>query len=431
MKVLLISGFFPPSHVAGSEKRTLGYALALKKLGHEVQVLCAGSFAEGAQHWNGHTDDIYLDIPVRRVHMNWQLAPDPNRYLYDNPVVAGHLEQWLAEWQPDVAHIISCYTLSASIVPVIKRHGVPIVITLVDFWFICPRISLLRADGSLCDGLTTPWECQSCLMAGARLYRWSRRILPANTVERSLTFVSRHPALNRQPSLIGMALDMEERKRYLPGILHLVDFIAAPSRVLADMMRAAGIDVEIKVIHSGHDLAWLANMPARQPSALVRFGYIGHIGPQKGVYEMVAAFASAELAGRAELHVYGDLAHNSAYAQRVLDLAKSQTNGVEFHGAFSPDDLGKVLSQVDVTVVPSIWWENNPRVVQESFAGCAPVIASNVGGIAEFVQHEINGLLFERGSIDDLARQMRRVVEDPSLLAQLQAGIPSTLSVVI
>jgi glycosyltransferase involved in cell wall biosynthesis len=73
--------------------------------------------------------------------------------------------------------------------------------------------------------------------------------------------------------------------------------------------------------------------------------------------------------------------------------------------------------------VPSQWHENNPRVIQESFASKTPVIASDVGGIAEFVKHGVNGLLFRRDQTDDLKQMIQQVVEDPSIIVQMQAGI--------
>ena len=63
-------------------------------------------------------------------------------------------------------------------------------------------------------------------------------------------------------------------------------------------------------------------------------------------------------------------------------------------------------------------------MVHEAFAAGVPVVGSDVGGISEFVCHGINGLLFKRGDAVDLARQMRRFVQEPTLLARLQGGIP-------
>lgn len=424
MRILLISGFFPPTHVAGSEKRTLGYAQELHRLGHGVQVLCAGSFDHGEHYWNGSIDEVYRDIPVRRVYLNWKLSPDPNRYLFDNPVVAEHLDRWLGEWQPDVVHIISCYTLSASIISVLKRRSVPIVLTLVDFWFVCPRVNLLHADGNLCDGRTTSWECLECLLWGAKAYRWSGRLLPDEIVKRGLTFVSKHPVLSRQRGVIGMAPDMDHRKRFLGDAVRKADRVVAPSRGLADMMRATGLGVDIQVVYSGHDLTWVTTMPPRQPSTVIRFGYIGHIHPMKGVEELIVAFQRASFDGDATLAVYGDPNGGRDYFGRICGLLMEQSSAVDFRGAFRPEQLGEVLSRIDVVVVPSLWSENNPRVLHEAFAGKAPVIASNVAGIAEFVEDEVSGLLFERGDVSDMTRQMRRIIEDPELLAQLRAGVP-------
>ena len=96
---------------------------------------------------------------------------------------------------------------------------------------------------------------------------------------------------------------------------------------------------------------------------------------------------------------------------------------IKFHGAFPHERLGEILSKIDVLVVPSQWHENNPRVIQEAFASKTPVLGSNVGGISEFVQHEVNGLLFERGDVVELASQFKRIVEEPDLLSCLQIGI--------
>ena len=75
-------------------------------------------------------------------------------------------------------------------------------------------------------------------------------------------------------------------------------------------------------------------------------------------------------------------------------------------------------------VVPSLWYENAPLVIREAFAANIPVIATNLGGMAEVVAHEVNGLLFERGNADDLAIQLRRIVEEPGLLGQLYQRVP-------
>jgi glycosyltransferase involved in cell wall biosynthesis len=73
--------------------------------------------------------------------------------------------------------------------------------------------------------------------------------------------------------------------------------------------------------------------------------------------------------------------------------------------------------------VPSVWYENSPNVILEAFAHRTPVIASDLGGMAELVQHDVNGLVFEPGNAKALARQLRRLLDDSDLLARLRDGI--------
>jgi len=429
MKILLISSFFPPTHTAGTEKRTLSYAKSLQRQGHEVQVVCAGEWDQGTQYWNGYTDEIYQQIAVRRIHLNWSLAPDPNRFLYCNPMVQDYLGQWLMKWKPDIVHITSCFTLSASVIQAAKDQNLPVVLTLTDFWFICPRVNLLRGDGSLCNGQTTAGECLKCKLWKTKADRLLSSFLPEKTAAAILKQVSRNPSLSRQRGLRGMAFDMEHRKAYLNQMIRSADYVTAPSAVLSEIVNDCTTSNLVKVIHSGHDLTWLNTLKPREKSGPLRIAYIGQIIPIKGIHILLSAFLSAGFTNQAELAIFGDHNKYPNYFQELEVLRKDQDLNIDFHGAFPHEHLGEILSDIDVLVVPSLWHENNPRVIQEAFAAKTPVIASNVEGISEFVQHGVNGLLFERGSIADLAKQLHRIVYEPGLLEQLQSGIPAVKSV--
>ena len=102
---------------------------------------------------------------------------------------------------------------------------------------------------------------------------------------------------------------------------------------------------------------------------------------------------------------------------------------IAFVGTFSNEQVLKVHSELDVLVVPSLWHENSPNVILEAFAAGTPVIASNQGGLAELVKHEVNGLLFRTGDAADLARQLQRIVDQPALLESLHNGIPPVKTV--
>jgi len=422
MRILFLSHFFPPSHTAGAENYAYNLARALVHEGHDVYVLCAGTWDSGECYWNGYSDETLTGIHVRRLNLCWHKAPDPNRFLYDNPITAAHLRDWLRQIQPDIVHVISCYTLSASVMQVCKQANVPLVITLVDYWFLCPSLHLRRSDGTLCDGQTTAWDCLKCMLSGAKVYRWSSKLMRENGLKRALTLISRS-GLNRLRGLRGMALDMEERKAILLDHLLGADIVLAPSRFLGSIHADVVKGLAFRVQPHGHHLEWVTGFQSRPPDGIVRFCYIGQISHDKGVHLLVEAFLRLGDTCPAELNIWGGINEQNSYGC-YLQMLAAQSNRIHFRGRFKRDQLANVLSQADIVVVPSIWYENNPLVIQEAFAVQLPVIATNLGGMAEFVQHEVNGLLFEYNDIQDLAQQMRRIVEESGLLAQLRAGIP-------
>ena len=427
MKILILCHFFPPTHTSGAENYTFNLARALIQHGHQVQVLCAGTWNRGKHYWNGFTDEVYEDVPVRRLRLCWQKAPDPNRYLYDNPIIAEHLRHWLRELQPDLIHITSCYTLSASVIAVCKETGIPLVVTLVDFWFLCPSLHLLRSNGVVCDGQTGAWDCLKCMLYRAKAYRWPAKLLPDSIIRPMLTAASKRP-INRWRGLRGMALNMEERKRILAAMLRQADVILAPSRFLGAVHETIIKGLPIKVLPYGHDLKWLANYQDRSPDDQLHFCYMGQIAHNKGVHVLIEAFVKLDPGPNVKLDVWGDLPDGDPYIAHIRQMA-ARSGQIRLRGRFSRSQLGDVLSQADVVIVPSLWYENNPLVIQEAFAARIPVIATDLGGMSEFVQHEVNGLLFERGNADDLSRQMRRIIEEPVLLDQLRSAIPSVRTI--
>jgi glycosyltransferase involved in cell wall biosynthesis len=424
LKVLFITNGFPPHRWAGTETYTANIAKELQNRGHLVQVLCAGRWRDGASYWNGHADDSYQGVPVRRLNLNWRKAPDPFRYLHDNPVVGDYLVGYLKQVGPDLVHVTSCETLSASVLRVVKDAGLPLVLSLTDFWFLCPRIKLLRSDGENCNGLTTAWECLRCKLHDSKAYRWPSRILPENAVSFLLTSISRYPLLTRQRGLRGMAGDMAERKAFLRQALSWPDVRTTASPFVRDIYAAGGIEAPIKVQPYGHDLDWLDGYVGKTPSDVLRIGFIGQIIESKGVHLLLKAARSlqAGLEGKFTLFIYGNLQKTPAYGDQLRTMAANLAN-VQFPGTYAHDQSGAVFANIDVLVVPSLWYDF-PLVIYEAFATGTPVIATNLGGMAEAVSNEVSGLLFERGDADDLTRQLRRVLEEPGLLERLQAGVP-------
>jgi glycosyltransferase involved in cell wall biosynthesis len=151
--------------------------------------------------------------------------------------------------------------------------------------------------------------------------------------------------------------------------------------------------------------------------------YIGQIAPIKGVHVLIRAFRRLRRHGRkVRLIIRGKLNAPPAYDRELRRLAEGDPS-IVFGGPYEHRRVLSVLAGAHVVVVPSLWYESATGTVCEGRAARRPVIASRVGGIAEIVNDGVDGLLFERGDVDDLARVMQRLIDEPDLLPHLTSRV--------
>lgn len=423
MKVLFLVNGYPPGQVAGTEVSTAAVAGTLVSAGHQVTVACAGQWDSGPRPLNGCQASEQDGVTVVRLQLNWQRGPDPNRYLFDNPATARAVGELIARLSPDVVHITSCYTLSASVIREVKARGLPLVVTLTDYWFLCPRVTLLRSDGTPCSGRTSPRECLDCMLSDSPAYARLRTRMPAGLLNTLTAEVARHHRLSKLRGFRGRALDFAIRKPMLIELLASADAILAPTRSLAARHTQLGLNREIRLWRFGHDLRWAQNIEPRPPDGRLVFGFVGRVAEEKGVHVLLeAADRLAAIAASAAVDVWGDPGQEPAYTARCRSLPSSGLT-IRFRGRFGRDRLAQVYSEIDVLVVPSIWDENSPLVVHEAFAAGIPVIASDVRGLREVITDGTDGLLFTPGDAHALAVAMARLADDSALLATLRSGI--------
>jgi glycosyltransferase involved in cell wall biosynthesis len=424
MRLLFISNGYPPHRWAGTETYTASLAHELKRRGHQVQVLCAGAWDMGPAPLNGVSDDLSTGVPVRRLHLNWLKAPDPFRYLYANPVVARYVADFLRQSRPDLVHVTSCETLSASVLRVVKDQGLPLVLSLTDFWFLCPRINLLRSDGINCSGAVTARDCLRCQLEQSNAYRRSRRLVPERYTLALFEWLSRYAVLTRQRGLRGLAGHVQQRRAYLAKAITWPDLRLTASAFARDVYWPNHILAPIEVRAYGHDLNWLRQYSGKTASKRLRIGYIGQITPAKGVHLLVEATNRLDDLGAAkpEVSIYGNLDHDAAYRAQLEAMAVGRSN-IAFRGTFRHEEMASAFAEIDVLAVPSLWYDF-PLIILEAFAAHTPVVATNLGAMAEWVKPEVNGLLFGRGDPGSLADQFRRLIIEPTLLGHLQKGLP-------
>jgi hypothetical protein len=149
----------------------------------------------------------------------------------------------------------------------------------------------------------------------------------------------------------------------------------------------------------------------------VRFGFVGSLVWYKGGEAMIRAMQ--RLKGQAcELNVYGTFdPEGDAHHAELEELSEGAR--VNFMGRFDNSRLSEVYADIDVLVVPSVWYENSPITIHEAYLTGTPVLASDIGGMAEFVRDGVDGLQFRVGDPLDMAAKMQRFVDEPELVERL------------
>ncbi|MCS7173071.1 MAG: glycosyltransferase family 4 protein [Armatimonadetes bacterium] len=362
-------------------------------------------------------------------------ALSPERPLQD----CGHsgLERLLAGFlrdvRPDVVHVHTLMGFTGSVVQVAKRLGFPVVLTLHDFWPLCARVSLVRPDGTACTGPEGGVNCAR-FCAGKdslrrRAYRRLIAALPRGTVRRAveggaelyLRARARSPQegqarSHRVPRLQEARAHGERARRLLQDLL-AADRLLAVSHFVREAYARHGIPQDrITVLPLGLALTDQVRWRVRTARHPVRFGYLGRLSPLKGAH-LLAQAAGGVPADSARFLFFGP--GGPALRAELQRLAGNRP--LEFRGPYRREDLPRVLEEIDVAVVPTLFQETVGLTALEPQAAGIPVIASAAGALPEWVAHEHNGLLFPPGDGEALRRLILRVVEDPELVSRLSA----------
>jgi glycosyltransferase involved in cell wall biosynthesis len=426
MKVLLVAPHYPPQFIGGVELCTERLAHRLRAAGHETSVVAVERVgADQAERLQIESTDED-GVAVFRLSLAAADQAHAFSYSYRHPDVETWLEGWLRRERPDVVHLHSGYLLGGAVLSAAAKQRVPAVVTLHDFWFICPRITMLHPNRVCCTGPESPAKCAWCLATERRRYRLPARWLGPRQAFR-VGRVLATPVFARVSELPRRAEEIASRRRQVLGALAGASAIVSPSRFVRDQMIGAGVAADrIELIPNGTE----RRKPAARRSAdalALRVGFLGQIAPHKGLHVLIDAVRRSPRAN-IELLVHGSLTREADYVRRLRAQAGHDPR-IVFAGSLERKDLDAFFARIDILAVPSVWYENSPLVIHEArFAGL-PILASRLGGMTELVEDGVDGLLADAGSPSSFARQFDRLMLEPGLLDRLRAGVrpPPTL----
>ena len=422
MRVLQVVHGFPPSGTGGAELYADALATGLAQAGHEVAVFTRDAVPEQLE-WTTR-DEARNGVRIRRVNNTFR-SVGAFEQTYSSPAIDAKFSAYLDDTRPEIAHVHHLTCLSTGILEILRRAGVPVLLHLHDYWLLCHRGQLLDTSFRRCDGPGIAGRCGRCTGAAGAMPPAIMRIAPAL---RSLGRT--HPLARRAASAASTGFVGEARAREQAGrrLAHMqrqfahVTLAVAPSEHVRRRFADAGFPAE-RIEVSEYGVRTIPPSPRAAGATPLRVGFLGTLMISKAPHLLAEAIALLP-AGSVEADIFGAPAAyhgDSTYSDAIL--ARLAHPAIRVRGALPHHDVPSALASMDVLVFPSVWEETSGIGAREALAAGVPVVASRIGGIPEFVRHDHNGLLFTPGDAGDLARQLRRLVDDPDLLTRLRRGI--------
>ena len=371
MRVLLAVHQFFPEYYFGSERFVLNLCHQLQRIGHTVAVL---TYSDTPRY-------EYQDVPV--ITVSHKVAPPDERFTIFDSEIEALTDRVIEDYRPDVVHV--CHPMRiGSVIRSAKQHNIPIILTLTDFWLICPKGIATKKNGGLClpimDGSQCIKDCYGHL--------WKDR-------------------------LIKRFNDTKE-------VFKSARFITSATNSVKYIFESTGLVDNVTLIRFGEDYSNVTpNKKVYTKTSNIIIGYMSALLPHKGAHILIDAFNKSH-SKNVTLKIYGyDYDPYKNYQKQLSNKVKNDQK-VIFCGLYNYEDMSTIFGKIDVLAIPSVWWENSPLVMVSALAHKVPVIASNVKGMTELIERSYGGFTFNVGKVNELSNIIHTISNDPTILNELK-----------
>lgn len=357
MRILYVAHDFFPHFYGGTERYILNLSKQMQRMGHSVTVLSYG-LEELTKSFTTNKKGIlrksyvYEGVPV--ISVRHLAIPDDIGFIIDDENMENAIKEIIKDKMFDIMHIAHpmrmacCYKAA-------QKQGIPVILTLTDFWLICPRGRFFKPDYSLCN---SPENGKKCIKE-----------------------------CEVNPSIL---------KRYKDArrLFEDIDILISPSKFLMGIYKSQGWNRNIFRIKHGVDFKYaMTKTSKKRDNGEIVFGYTGVVTRFKGVNLLLEAFKEVK-SPDIRLKIYGNCVWDPEF-NRELNIAVEKDKRVQLMGRYEHYELPRIMREIDIMVVPSTTLESYGLVVVESMAFGIPVIASDIVGAAyEYIKNGENGFIF-------------------------------------
>lgn len=303
--------------------------------------------------------------------------------LIYNPAAARMLRERIEEFQPDIIHVHNFVPLaSPSVFFVAKEYNIPVILTLHNFRLLCPSVILFHKNRIYEKSVRTLFPIDAILKG---VYRGSRFQTAAVVLMTAL-----HAIIGTWRNKIDLYITLTEfaRDKFQESALSI-----APGKL------------RLKpnfVVDVGNGDTVRKDF----------FLFVGRLAEYKGIGTLLKAARLAKF----KLVIIGD----GPLRNRVMDFVRENPN-VSYLGFQDKASVMHHMKTCRGLIFPSVCYESFPVAVLEALSTGTIIIASKLGGIAEIIQHKVNGFHFEGGNEEDLASVIEELNRDPECIRCVSA----------
>ena len=419
-KILLALHQFFPRFYTGTETLSLEVAKELQARGHSVSILCV----EPATNDIPYPTEPELQRDCYDGVLVWRLFTGPEAGLlerlewesYDNRLIP-LIDDVLLQEKPDIVHAFHLMHLTLSFAQLVKKNGIPLFFTTTDFWLICPTYQLLRHNGTLCRKPDRR-SCFQCLltmyMQGLADKPWKLRL--------GLSFPRLAGLVNPTARSCQRILELRIKRNH--RLMDLIDGVFWSNEFLQNLFAENNYkpkNSQIIRFPVPEQVSSLFDLPVENESPVLRVAFIGTLSPSKGPQVAIKAVMKLPPQVSVELSIWG-AAQKPAFELELKKLAQGDRR-IIFRGTFPQDKFSEVLKDIDILVIPSLWYENTPLTALSALAARRVIIVSDLGGLSSLVDNNHNGYLFPPGDASALSRILRRLAQNKNELGEVAKNI--------
>ncbi|MFZ4856694.1 MAG: glycosyltransferase [Desulfuromonadaceae bacterium] len=446
MRILIVGN--DPNEIGGVANYTRPLATKYAEMGHDVFYLYSGAYAskynmrfrpyikrnrnnfpfECAELFNSSCLPFNYGHPQRDISM-----PDMDEVIND----------YLNNIKPDVMHVHSRLGLPFSINRLASNLGISVINTIHVYGYICQKRVMIDHLGEPCRGPFDLVKCSICTgkqdiaaeFRRARIRSFKEFVKARSGVLYGLMQrTKRTSKIDWSPGVVRNDISTTERSAD-PVLAELLrtrleagqetlnrfsDLTICVSNDVRQTLKSFGVnEAKLHVQHIGSTIAERQKQSDQSLCEPIVIGNIGGVNYYKGTHVFLDAIARLN---RSDFRVKIFGKYDENYVAKLMKGRESLP--IEFTGRYHPDELPKILKQIDIMVLPSICNDTAPQTIFESFSGGVPIIASNIGGFPDFIDHDANGLLFEPGNSEDLAAKIDYILDNPDRIYAYKKNIP-------